>query len=183
MRIWIADQNPLGLEEPPAHWQQALFDYDKMLRIMPSQKDRVYRLCRVVRHEARLGLQAMVVHEHPDTRACIRFGVVPIATLMPWAIYSPQRVLRDLRARDTWTMHGGDPNKIVDDIERQEAAAEAKTIAAGHEELDARSASAYRAIRYGRPELFDIKRAYERSPIRPVDPEPPLPALPPLAKV
>jgi hypothetical protein len=150
-RIWLVDQNPLDLPEPPAWWQQLVFDYDKMLRVMPSQKEAVYRLCRLVRKEARLGLQAMVVHDHPDTRACIKFGIVPVAALHPWAIRST-KIIRDLRARDTWNLFGGDPTKIADAIEQQEANTDAVTQRESDAEQDELLTNAYRAIRYGRPD-------------------------------
>lgn len=153
--IWLVDLNPLGLEEPPTWWQQLVFDYDKMLRVMPSQREHVYRLCRLVRQEARLGLSQMVVHDHPDTRAMIKFGVVPIASLAPWAIRS-NKIIRDLHARDTWRHHGGDVSKIVDDLEAAEAKTVATEDAEKHAELDEINSSVYRSIRYGRPTQVDL---------------------------
>jgi len=173
--IWLVDQNPLGLEEPPTWWQQLVFDYDKMLRVMPSQREHVYRLCRVVRQEARLGLSQMVVHDHPDTRAMIKFGVVPIASLHPWAIRS-NKIIRDLYARDTWQHHGGDVNKIVDDMEAAERKVEEKATEEQHAELDDINSSIYRQIRYGRPEQFDLG---SRPDARPAAYLPPLPPLRP----
>lgn len=193
-RIWLVDANPLRLEEPPLWWQQLVHDYDKMLRVMPSQKERVYRLCRVVRREARLGLQAMVVHDHPDTRACIKFGVVPVAALHPWAIRS-SKVIRDLRARDTWMMFGGDPNKLVDAMEAQEAEVAAAEQREADADQDERLTNAFRAIKYGRPETVyhhereapfaaDGVRVQDRrrTMFRP-DELPALPALPALSNL
>lgn len=154
-RIWICDQNPLNLDEPPLWWQTLVHDYDKMLRILPSQRERMYRLCRLVRREARLGLQALVLHDHPDTRACIKFGVVPVAALYPWAIRS-DKIIRDLYARDTWRHHGGDPNKLVDAIEKGEYDVQQKADVESAQELDELSSNAYRAIRYGRPTQVDL---------------------------
>jgi hypothetical protein len=125
-----------------------------MLRILPSQKERVYRLCRVVRREARLGLSAMVLHDHPDTRACIRFGVVPVAAVHPWATRS-NKIIRDLFERDTWRHGGGDPNRIVDQMEAAEQKAKDDRQVTADAELDDLNANAYRAIRYGRPIQVD----------------------------
>jgi hypothetical protein len=188
-RIWLVDANPLGLEEPPLWWQTLVFDYDKMLRVLPSQREHVYRLCRLVRQEVRLGLQAMVVHDHPDTRACIKFGVVPVAALHPWAIRS-NKIIRDLAARDTWRQFGGDPNKLVDAIEQQEADDAAKQQQADDEHQDDVLRNAYRAIRYGRPDQVYVHERLSvfaenslgvvtrpRTMFRP-DELPPLPALP-----
>lgn len=172
-RIWLVDQNPFDLPEPPRWWQTLVFDYDKMLRVMPSQRDQAYRLCRVVRRDARLGLNAVVVHEHPDTVACIKFGVVPILTLLPHAVYSTH-VIEVLRARDTWTLYGGDPHKLVDALEAQEHQAEAAREAERHAQLDEINTSLYRAIRYGRPEMFDLGN--RPAPRRPA-PARPLPQL------
>lgn len=185
-RIWLVDQNPFNLTEPPRWWQQLLYDYDKMLRIMPSQIDRAYRLCRVVRREARLGLQAMVIHEHPDTRACIKFGVVPVATLAPWAIYST-KVLRDLQARDLWRIEQGDPNRIADRLDRQEREQEQREQRAADEHLDAINSDSYRHVKYGYRDLADVRQAWSRrqagtaAPLAPLPPLPPLPSRKPLA--
>ncbi len=177
--IWLVDQNPFQLPPPPEWWQQLVFDYDKMLRVIPSQRERAYRLCRIVRREARLGLQAAIVHDHPDTRACIKFGVVPVATLPEWAVRTPT-IIRDLEARDTWKMHGGDPMKIADAIEGSEAAEAAKVQLASDEHLDAINSDTYRQIRYGFRALSDVGQAHQRATnIRANT----LPALKPLPKL
>lgn len=99
--IWIADTNPYALPEPPPWWQTLVYGYDKMLRLMPSRKDRIYRLGRLVRREARLGLNSMIFHQHPDTQMMIQHGLIPVSSVHPWAIHST-KILRDLKARDTW---------------------------------------------------------------------------------
>lgn len=179
--IWLVDKNPFQLPEPPQWWQDMVYDYDKMLRILPSQTEACYRLARIVRQEARLGLNAMVVHDHPDTRAMINFGVVPVASVHSWAINS-DKIIRDLRARDLWNIAGGDPNKIVDLVEGGERRAAEAQQAEADGELDERNTSAYRAIKYGRPELFDIKLAHERQgDAGRLTLKPALPPLPPFS--
>jgi len=148
MRIWLKTPNPLGLAEPPTWWQKLVFDYDKMLRIFPSQIEHAYRLCRRVRREARLGLQTMVIHKHPDTVLMIQHGVVPVSTVLPWAVTST-KILRDLRARDTWVQGGAE--KVIDTIEKQEQ----RQAAAQQQEADAQQGemltNMFRAVKYGRP--------------------------------
>lgn len=184
MRIWLVDQNPLNLPEPPQWWQDLVSGYDKMLRIMPSQKEHVYRLGRVVRREARLGLQTMVVHDHPDTRAMIKFGCVPIAPVYPWAIHSTA-IIRDLRARDTWV--NGGANKVVDMLEAAEKKTRDYDQAQADADIDERSASAFRAVKYGRPVQVDYghrrdaRREFRELFRDDVKPLATLPSLKPLA--
>lgn len=186
--LWLGHvTNPFGLTAPTAHFQRALTGYDKMLRLFPSQIESVYRLVRVCRREARLGLNAMVVHDHPDTRICIQEGVLPIGPLMPWAIGQPELVLRDLQARDTWLHGGADPEKaiakITETMDRTEQAQREYDARQGEEEFDERSSMAYRWLRYGPPSWSKnpdepLGGAAELSP-RSVDP--PLEPLPPFA--
>jgi hypothetical protein len=171
--FWLVDQNPLNLPPPPAWWVKLVLDYDKMLRLLPSQTDRAYRLCRRVRREARLGLAA-VLHDHPDTRACIKFGVVPVMTLIPDAIYSPL-IRATLMSRDLWNTFGGDPNKIVDAMEAAEEAKQALEDAEMDAWQDEVLSDSYRHVRMGyRPQV------YVKTTDRPLRPLPTLPAvLPP----
>lgn len=152
--IWLVDQNPLGLPAPPAWWQQAVHDYDPMLRIMPSQTERRYRLCRIIRRDSRLGARletmklAADLQKHPDTKGMMRFGVVPELTLAPHAIFS-QAIVGLLQSRDSWRHYGGDPEKRVKAIEQHER----ETAAREQTELDAWmdevNTDSYRHIRYG----------------------------------
>jgi len=146
--FWLVDANPHNLPEPPQWWQRMVLDYDKMLRLMPSQTDRAYRLCRLVRAQARLGLKAAVIHTHPDTTACIRFGIVPIMTLVPDAVHSAN-IIATLRSRDLWGMHGGDPHKIVDALEADEAAREARENAETAAWQDEILSDSYRHVKEG----------------------------------
>lgn len=102
---WYPDQNRFNLAAPSPWWLQLLRDYDAQLVVLPSRVEALYRLTRRVRAEARLGLKAMIVHEHPDTVMMIQYGVVPVASLTHWAIQS-DKIIRDLMARDTWRVLG-----------------------------------------------------------------------------
>jgi hypothetical protein len=151
-----------------------------MLRVIPSQRDRAYRLCRLVRREARLGLQAAVVHNHPDTQTCIQQGMVPIATLPLWAVSSPL-IIRELRDRDLWNQQGGDPTKIADSLDALEADRAREIQAAADEELDHINSDAYRQIRFGLRAAADMGLAHERAATNArAGTLPALPALPPL---
>lgn len=119
--FWLVDQNPFNLPEPPPWWQRLVLDHDKMLRIMPSAVQRCYRLCRVARRESQLGLQLVgQLHQHPDTQAMVKFGVVPELTLTEHAVRD-NRIVGLLRSRDTWRLFGGDPEKRLKAIRREEA--------------------------------------------------------------
>jgi hypothetical protein len=154
MRIWLKTPNPLGLAEPPTWWQKLVFDYDKMLRIFPSQIEHAYRLCRRVRREARLGLSTMVIHKHPDTVLMIQHGVVPVSTVLPWAITST-KILRDLRARDTWAQGGAE--KVVKQIEQQEHDAARTRQRAADAEQGEMLTNMFRAVKYGRPGTVHVE--------------------------
>lgn len=159
--IWLSTPNPRELSPPPQWWQDLVYDYDKMLRVMPSQKDYAYRLCRVVRAEAQMGLQAMVVHKHPDTVEMIKHGVIPISTLS--GRWKPA-IVAELASRDIWAAHP-DAQTAVDIVEQRlvdsAARVEARRDAEGADELDQRSADAYKFIQYTKGErvgLRDINR-------------------------
>jgi hypothetical protein len=173
--FWLVDQNPFNLPPPPAWWVKLVLDYDKMLRLMPSQRDHAYRLCRRVRREARLGLRDVVIHDHPDTRACVKFGVVPVMTLKPEAIHSPL-IRATLQSRDLWGIHGGDPNKIVDAMERAEEAKQAAEDAEMDAWQDEVLTDSYRHVRAGYRTQVEV-----RATDRPLQPLPTLPTELPAA--
>lgn len=154
--LWLPHiPNPRGLAAPSRHFERELLRYDKMLRLFPSQVEHLYRLVRVCRREARMGLQAATLHKHPDTVICVQEGVLPISGLLPWALQSPERVIRDLRARDLWLHGGSDPNKALDTLEAIMDATEqrntARQQADAEGELDERSTAAFRWLKYGMP--------------------------------
>lgn len=152
--IWLVDKNPLDLPAPPAWWQQAVHDYDAMLRIMPSQTERRYRLCRIIRRDSRLGarLQTMKLatdlQRHPDTAAMMRFGVVPELTLAPHAIFS-NAIVGLLRSRDTWLHYNADPTKrvkAIESAEQEKAEREQRDLDAWIDEVNTDS---FRHVKYG----------------------------------
>jgi hypothetical protein len=159
VRIWIADVNRFHLPPPPRWWQNRVSGYDKMLRLLPSQVQPVYRLCRLVRREARLGLQAMVVHDHPDTRMLIRHGCVPVATLTPrGAAWSPL-ISRDLTDRDMWAYKNADA--VLAAIERGEqarAAAEERTYRDNLQHVNAEGFRSMKTALGERVSLDDVHR-------------------------
>lgn len=147
--FWLVDANPFNLPEPPLWWQQQVKTYDKMLRLIPSATDRCYRLCRIARRDARLGLKLLGdLHQHPDTRAMVKFGVVPELTLTPGAVFS-SNIVGLLRSRDRWLQFGGDPNKEIKAIESAEAQVEAAAQRERDAEMDEVLTDSFRHVRYG----------------------------------
>lgn len=168
--IYFASSNPFNLPKPPAWWLRLIADYDKQLVIFPSEKDRVYRLCRKVRREARLGLDAMKpLHSHPDTRIAIRLGAVPITTVFPWAITSA-KILRDLRRRDLWA-HGKTPDELIKSMEEGEQREQERQARRDSQELDHVSGEAFRSlkIRTGQAVFSNDKHRGRQG--RPADPK------------
>lgn len=148
--IWLDNANPHKLPAPPQWWQDAVYDYDADLRIMPSAKNRVYRLCRVVRREARLGLKAALVHDHPDTRAMIRHYVVPVASIDR---FHPQ-IVAELRSRDLWLKENRD---ATDQLEAAEATAEQRAQRRQDDELAQIAGDAFRQVQYAKGERISLR--------------------------
>jgi hypothetical protein len=155
--LWLGHiPNRFDLKVPSRAFQRAIIRYDKMLRLFPSQVEPVYRLVRLCRAEARLGLNVMKdLHTHPDTVVCINEGVLPISELLPWAVDAPERVIRDLRARDTW-LHGGKdaadaPDKLIALMEENSRREQAHQRAEADGDFDERASTAFRWLRYGPP--------------------------------
>lgn len=169
--FWLVDQNPFALPEPAKWWQQLVKTYDKFLRLMPSQTERAYRLCRIAGRDSRLGLKLVGdIHRHPDTVAMIKFGVVPELTLSPAAIASNQ-IVGLLRSRDTWLQFGGDAEKRVDAIEKAEASEEATMLQEHAAQTDEVLTDSFRHLKYGYRETVQA-----RLPTGLLKPLPPLPA-------
>lgn len=146
-RIWIADTNPYALPEPPPWWQTLVYGYDKMLRLMPSRKDRIYRLGRLVRRKSRLGLNSMIFHAHPDTQMMIQHGLIPVSAVFPWAIHST-KILRDLKARDTWAVMPNEraADQYFKELDEAEAARDVKLKQTQYEKQDAIDRESFRYI-------------------------------------
>lgn len=164
-RIWIGDENPFGLSAPPRWWQDLVSDYDSQLRVIPSQKEIAYRLCRLVRREARLGLSS-IVHEHPDTRLMIRLGLVPVATLS--GAWRPG-IVAELRGRDLWAAGGADA--AVETMEAAEAQKSQQTERSASDEFDARAADAFRSMQYAKGERLSLRDINRGRRGRPLDPQ------------
>lgn len=176
-RFWLVEANPFDLPEPPKWWQRAVLHYDKMLRIMPSQVQRCYRLCRIARHESRLGMKLIGdVHRHPDTTAMINFGVVPELTLTPHAVFS-SHIIGILRSKDNWENWDNDPNKKADAIEREERDAEAAVKQAHEEQWDEVLSDSFRHVKYGYRETVQAEKMFGTDFLEPLPvlPDSPLP--------
>jgi hypothetical protein len=86
----------------------------------------------------------------PDTYLCYRHGLVPIAPLSfnngasTFTEAGCESLLRELKARDTWRYEDGDA--VVDAIEAQEAAKEAKERADLRDSFYHRGRDAWRSM-------------------------------------
>jgi hypothetical protein len=122
---------------------------------MPSQKDPVYRLCRLVRREARLGLtDSVALHTHPDTIEMIRHYCIPVATLYRF----DTKIVAELKSRDLWDPANQD---YVDKLEARETVAEEKLDTERGNDLLDTAADAYRGLKVIKGErvsLRDINR-------------------------
>jgi len=169
---WYPDLNRFNLPAPSEWWLQLLRDYDDQLVVLPSRKDLLYRLTRRVRREARLGLNAMIVHEHPDTVMMIQYGVVPVSSLSAWAIRS-DKIIRDLMARDTWRVFGKPvldahdavraADMVIDRLTDAERAARHEDARRGSDKADAINTDAFRSLQQRKGErlvLNDAHRGY-----------------------
>ncbi len=139
---YIADRNRFNLSTPPDWWLSKLSDFDHMLVIVPSRRDRKYLLCRRRQYSAGLGDVAMVGNAHPDTNMCHGYGIVPIAPLKfrtktpAWTQKTLDSLIAELKLRDTWAVTGGPahlaPNpewaekKLVDHLEDHDKAVATK---------------------------------------------------------
>lgn len=137
---WIPDANRYKLPTPPEWFLKRLFDFDAALVLIPSHikvkgESPAYLLCRRRVRSAGLGDVAMLDNKHPDTNMCYRHGVVPIAPLRfnngatTFTQTGCDALLKELRARDTWAITGGDLSKgdaLVDAMEYEEQRTEDK---------------------------------------------------------
>lgn len=113
---WIPDENRFSLPEPPEWVLQKFHNFDHMLVLIPSRKEKQYLLCRRRQFSAGLGDVAMLDNKHPDTNMMIAHGIVPIAPLKfkqgvsTFTAAGVDNVLDELRRRDMWAVGGG-PDK------------------------------------------------------------------------
>jgi hypothetical protein len=169
---WYPDQNRFALTAPSPWWLHLLREYDDQLVVLPSRVELLYRLTRRVRPQARLGLQAMIVHEHPDTVMMIQYGVIPVSSLTTWAIQS-DKVIRDLMARDTWRVLGKpvldaqDAQRAADltiaRLDAQEAATRQADERRAQDMVDAAGSDAFHSLQHRKGErivMSDVHRGY-----------------------
>lgn len=161
---WIEGANPFKLPQPSSWWLQLLKDYDAQLVLMPSVKDCCYRLCRRVAVQDRLGLKVAAIHTHPDTVQMINHGLIPVRTVIPWAVKS-DKIIRDLMACDITAQGGAEKvDKAINDAERYDAE---RLDRQQSQEAFERSGDAYRSLKRMKGEsvsLGDVNRG--RGPVR-----------------
>lgn len=159
---WIEDVNRFSLRTPSPWWLQLLRDYDPNLVVIPSRTHACYRLCR--RLERGKGFNPNFPHEHPDTKMMIHYGLLPIRTIVPWAVQS-DKIIRDLMACDMDRQGGADV--VCDRLEAQELDAERKADQYVDAESRAVNRDAYRSLttlQGSRVSLGDANRG--RGPLR-----------------
>lgn len=118
-RNWIPDVNRFNLERPPHDFLVALKNFDDMLVIIPSRKDKKYLITRRRFYTQGLGDAAMLDNKHPDTNMLYAHGLLPIAHLkwhktMGVGSWTTETLFAQLRARDTWAITGG-PTAVIKD--------------------------------------------------------------------
>jgi hypothetical protein len=157
---WIPDNNVNSLPEPPAWALKKLFDFDHMLVLIPSRvvpigdKPR-YLLTRRAQFSAGLGADTVMENRHPDTWMCMQHSLIPIGPLewktkdQTWREADVDGLIAELRSRDTWAVTGGpdgNADALVDRIEADEAAKEAKERAGLKDMFYHLGRDAYRSI-------------------------------------
>lgn len=131
---------------PPAYWLARLFDFDNMLVVFPSfAMPYAYVLARRRQRTAGLTDRALeATLTHPDTRACMANGLVPVSMIYrtgeSWQI---DPILRSLKARDIWE-HGG-ADKMADEYDAADDAEKKRKKDAVRDDMWNRSGDAWRS--------------------------------------
>lgn len=153
---WIGDRNTFRLEEPPAWFMQALWDFDHQLVILPSRKKAEYLLARRRQLTAGMGDVALMDNKAPDTYMCYTHGVIPIAPLRwkdnstrMWTQAALDSLLTELRGRDAWALGAGpdgNPDAAWQAVEAAEARQKQKDHRALREKFYQLGRDAYRSL-------------------------------------
>ena len=100
--------SPFNLLRPKKWWTKILAEYDADLRIFPSQKKPVYRVCRVATLSGGMNLDRfrhVLPHLHPDTQIMLARHLLPVMTFGPDVFNRhPSIIVNILRRRDTWRL-------------------------------------------------------------------------------
>jgi hypothetical protein len=139
---YIAD-NP-RMAQPPQFWLQRLYDYDNLLRVLPSrQTPFAYVLARVARRTGRLTPQG-IYDNASDTGMCAQYGLVPVCLIFRngegWTI---DNIIAELQQRDIWA-HGG-AERAADMLDKAEADKAARIKADIRDDMWMRSGDAWRS--------------------------------------
>lgn len=151
--VWIG-VNYLDLNSkmgvPPSYFLARLFDFDNMLVMFPSYAvPFAYVLAR--RRQLTAGLTDKALDdtiEHPDTKRCLRHGLVPVSLIYrtgagdTWNI---DNVLNSLRARDTWKGDDQSGDKYANAVDEAERKREADIKAQIRDDMWNRSGDAWRS--------------------------------------
>lgn len=143
---WIPDVNKFKLPEPPRAIQQALYDFDAQLVIIPSRVSRKFILARRRLYSAAFGKMVMT-DPHPDTQMLYDHGLVDVAPLNwpgQWASGWVEQLIGELKARDIW--RAGGPEQFIAMVEEYEAEAEIKKRRDLRDDFRHRAGDAWRSM-------------------------------------
>lgn len=143
---WIADKNRFGLPTPPSWVQQAIYDFDAQLVIIPSRTAKQYILARRRLRSANYGALVMTVAA-PNTQMMYDHGLIDVAPMKwpgTWTQAWVNTLLGELRGRDTW--RAGGPEKFVQIVEDAEADAEIKQRRNLRDDFRHRAGDAWRSL-------------------------------------
>lgn len=109
---YIEGRNPFGLSRPPEWWLNGLFCFDRDIVVMPSQtRIGVYWITRHKRFSIGLtpaSITNEVKAEDTDTAKFVLHKVEPVTDICtPCGIWSLDKLLQWLAARDTWADEDG----------------------------------------------------------------------------
>lgn len=118
---YIPDTNPFQLAGPPQWFLSKLWDFDNSLVIVPSRQGFYYRLAqrRKTGLTEKVAFEAM--KEQADTAMMLRYGLVPVTTILATVNWSNPFLFVELENRAPWRMGGADAvNQMLEAQDRQE---------------------------------------------------------------
>lgn len=139
---------------PPAWFLQQLYDFDAMLVVLPSRRQPytyVIARRRATPLSGTVDTAIKTTVTDVDTQMCFQFGCVPVCRMFKHgATWDIDRILRSLKARDTWRIadelpgSGSRGDKLADMLEAQEEREQQQLRASIREDLYHRSGDGWR---------------------------------------
>ncbi len=152
---WIPDTNRWNLPKPPPYVLTSLWNFDEMLVVVPSRKEREYLLVR--RQQRSTGYTDVVLLDdiNPDMNMAKVNHVVVIAPLVfkdgaiKWTQKAIDDLIAELKRRDTWAITGGptgNPDLLWKDLEDEEERARLKRRATRRDNFHHMGRDAWRSF-------------------------------------